>query len=175
MVAALSRNWWVLALRGVIAVLFGVAAFVWPGITLEVLILFFGAWALVDGIFAIVAAIRGQTGQPRWLLVLEGIVGILVALVAFIAPGAVALAFVFLIGAWALVTGILEIATAIYLRKEIQNEWLLALSGVLSVIFGVLIAVWPGAGALALIWLIAAYAIVFGILFIVLAFRLRAR
>jgi uncharacterized membrane protein HdeD (DUF308 family) len=175
MVDALSRNWWVLALRGAIGVLFGLLALAWPGITLEVLVLFFGAWALVDGIFAIAAALRGQTGQPRWMLLLEGVVGILVWLIAFLAPEAVALAFVYLIAAWALVTGLFEIGAAIHLRKEIENEWLLALSGVLSVVFGLLIAFWPGAAALAFVWLLGAYAIIFGILLLVLAFKLRGR
>src|SRR5438874_674268 len=136
MVSALSRNWWVLALRGAIAVLFGLAAFAWPAGVAEVLILFFGAYALIDGLFAIAAAIRGQTGQPRWMLLLEGVVGILVWLIAFLAPAAVALAFVYIFAAWALVTGLFEIGAAIHLRKEIENEWLLALSGVVSVIFG---------------------------------------
>src|SRR5712692_10172882 len=175
MVSALSRNWWVLALRGAIGVLFGLMALAWPGITLEVLVLFFGAWALIDGIFAIAAALRGQTGQPRWMLLLEGVVGILVWLVAFLAPEVVALAFVYLIGAWALVTGLFEIGAAIHLRKEIQGEWILALSGILSVVFGIVIAIWPGAAALAFVWLIGAYAIIFGVLLIVLAFKLRGR
>jgi uncharacterized membrane protein HdeD (DUF308 family) len=175
MVSALSRNWWVLALRGAIAVLFGLMALAWPGITLEVLVLFFGAWALVDGIFSIVGALRGQTGRPRWMMALGGIVGILVWVVTLLDPVAVALAFVYLIAAWALITGLFEIGAAFHLRKEMEGEWILALSGVVSVVFGLLIALWPGAAALAFVWMIGAYAIIFGVLLLVLAFKLRGR
>ena len=171
----LSRNWWALALRGLAAILFGVLAFAWPGITLFVLIIFFGAYMLVDGIFAIVAAVRAAGEEARWwLLLLEGILGVVVGLVTFFWPGLTALALLYLIAAWAIVTGIMEIAAAIRLRRELVGEWALILGGALSVLFGVLLVVIPArAGLLSLTWLIGAYAVVFGVLQVVLAFRVR--
>jgi uncharacterized membrane protein HdeD (DUF308 family) len=170
----LSRNWWALALRGVVAILFGLAAFFLPGITLAVLILLFGAYMLVDGIFAIIAAVRAEEHDTRWwLLLAEGVLGVLAGIVAFLWPGLTALALLYLVAAWAIVTGILQIVGAIRLRQEIEGEWALILGGILSVIFGVLLAVMPGVGILALIWLIGAYALVSGVLLIVLAFRVR--
>ena len=174
MIATLSRYWWVLAIRGVAAILFGVAAFVWPGITLAVLVLLFGAYALVDGIFAVIAGIATRKEQERWwMMVLEGLIGIVIGVVTFLYPNITALALLYFIAAWSILTGAFEVAAAIRLRKEIEGEWLLALAGIASIIFGVLLVIQPGAGALALIWLIGAYAIVFGILMLVLAFRLR--
>jgi uncharacterized membrane protein HdeD (DUF308 family)/sporulation protein YlmC with PRC-barrel domain len=154
--------------------LFGLAAFFLPGITLTVLILLFGAFALVDGVFAIIAAVRTRRRNERWwLLLAEGVLGVLAGIVAFIWPGLTALALLYLVAAWAIITGILEIVAAIRLRQEIVGEWALILSGVLSVIFGVLLAVLPGVGILALLWLIGAYAVAFGVLLIILAFRVR--
>jgi uncharacterized membrane protein HdeD (DUF308 family) len=175
MVIVLARNWWALALRGLFAVLFGIVAFVLPGITLGALVLLYGAYALVDGIFAIAAAVAGRDeGLPWWAMLLEGVVGIAVGVMTFAWPGITALALLYLIAAWAFVTGALEIAAAIRLRKEIRGEWLLALSGVMSVLFGVILVVNPGAGALAVVWLIGAYAIAFGVVLLVLGFRLRS-
>jgi uncharacterized membrane protein HdeD (DUF308 family) len=173
----LARNWWVLALRGLAAIVFGVLAFVWPGITLWVLVLLFGAYMLVDGIFAIVAAVRAAGREARWwLLLIEGVLGVLAGLVAFFWPGLTALALLYFIAAWAIVTGILELVGAIKLRQEIEGEWALGLSGALSVLFGVLLVVIPApAGLLSLVWLIGAYALAFGALVLVLAFRLRNR
>jgi uncharacterized membrane protein HdeD (DUF308 family) len=162
-----------LALRGLAAVLFGIGAFVWPEITLAALVLLFGAYALVDGIFAIAHAFGAGT-QFRALFVLEGIAGIAAGVVAFVWPGITALAMVYLIATWAVATGILEIIAAVELRKLIDNEWLLGLGGVASVAFGVVMALQPQAGALALIWLIGGYALVFGVLLLALGFRLRA-
>jgi uncharacterized membrane protein HdeD (DUF308 family) len=174
MVTMLARNWWVLAIRGVAAILFGIAAFVWPGITLAVLVLLFGAYALVDGIFAVIAGIAAHEEQHRWwLLILEGLAGIVIGVLTFLYPGITALVLLYFIAAWAIVTGAFEIAAAIRLRKEIVDEWLLVLAGIASMLLGILLMVLPGPGALALIWLIGAYALVEGVLLLLLAFRLR--
>jgi uncharacterized membrane protein HdeD (DUF308 family) len=171
----LARNWWALALRGLAAILFGILAFAWPGITLFVLVIFFGAYLLVDGIFAIVAAVRAAGEQARWwLLLLEGILGVVAGLVAFFWPGLTALALLYLIAAWAIVTGIMEIVGAIRLRQEMVGEWALILGGALSVLFGVLLVAIPvRAGLLSLTWLIGAYAVAFGVLLVILAFLVR--
>jgi uncharacterized membrane protein HdeD (DUF308 family) len=169
-------HWWALALRGVIAILFGLAALLRPDIALEALILLFGAYALVDGVFAIVGVFGGtRGGTPRWLLLLEGVVSILAGIIAFIFPGLTAIALLYLVAAWAVVTGLAEIATAIRLRQEIRGEWALILGGILSVLFGLLLAVLPGVGILSLIWLIGAYAVAFGVLLLITAFRVRGR
>jgi uncharacterized membrane protein HdeD (DUF308 family) len=176
MIETLVRNWWMLALRGVAAVLFGLAAFIWPSITLTVLVLLFGAYAFVDGILALLAASRlhGDMGSERWwALLVEGLVGVAAGILTFIWPSITTLVLLYLIAAWAVVTGVFEILTAIRLRKEVANEWMLALAGVASVVFGVLLAIHPSTGAVAVVWLIGAYAIVFGLLLLALAFRLR--
>jgi uncharacterized membrane protein HdeD (DUF308 family) len=172
MLTTLAEYWWTLVLRGMAAVIFGILAYVWPGITFTVLVLFFGAYALWDGVFALIAAFRTQADR-RWPLVLEGLVGIAAGVLTFIWPGAATLALLIIIGAWAIVTGIFEIVAAIRLREEIEGEWLLLVSGLLSVLFGIALAIWPAAGLVAVTWLIGAYSIVFGILLIVLGFRLR--
>lgn len=168
----LSRDWWVLALRGLAAVIFGLLAFVWPGVTLSVLVLFFGAYVLWDGIFALISGIRAD-GSRRWPLVLEGLVGIVAGVLTFIRPDAAALVLILIMAGWALATGIFEIVSAVRLRKEIEGEWLLMLTGILSVVLGIALALWPAAGALVVTWMIGAYALMFGILLIILAFRLR--
>lgn len=172
----LGKNWGWIALRGVAAVIFGVLAFAWPGATIFVLVLFFGAYALVEGILSLIAAFKLRDhGRPMWTFVVIGILGILAGVVTFLWPGITALALLALIAAWALFMGVFQIIAAIRLRKEMEHEWLLALSGVLSVIFGVFMLARPEAGALAVVWLIAAYSIAFGILLIVLGFRLKNR
>jgi uncharacterized membrane protein HdeD (DUF308 family) len=167
-----TRYWWMVALRGVAAVLVGIAVFAWPQVTLSVLVLLFGAYAVGDGVFALIYAF-GSSKPFRGARVVEGLAGIVLGVIALAWPGITTLALLYLIAAWAVVTGILEIVTAIDLRKVIENEWLLIVSGLGSVLFGVILAVQPGAGALALTWLIGGYAIVFGVLLIALAVRLR--
>jgi uncharacterized membrane protein HdeD (DUF308 family) len=170
----MRRNWWLLALRGLAAVLFGVLAFIWPGITLITLVWLFGAFALVNGILSLVLATKAPKVYPRFgSLILGGLLGILAGLLTFVMPGITALGLLILIAAWAMVTGILEIVVAIRLRKEIANEWLLVLAGIASLVFGVLLVLQPAVGALVLVWWIGAYALVFGILLLVLAFRMR--
>ena len=173
---SLAENWWLLLLRGIAAILFGILAFVWPGITLLTLIFFWGAYAIVDGVFALWSAISGKGGAEmgsRWWLALVGICGVVAGVLAFAWPGVTALVLLLFIAAWAIVTGVLQVWGAIRLRKEIEGEWLLILSGLLSVAFGLVLVAQPGAGALAVIWLIGTFAIIEGILFIALAFRLK--
>jgi uncharacterized membrane protein HdeD (DUF308 family) len=151
---------------------FGILAFAWPGITLAVLILFFGAYALVDGILGIIAAVRGDTPH-RITLLLEGVVSVLAGLAAFVLPGVTALVLLYIIAFWAIVTGVLEIVAAFRIRQAISNELGLIIGGVVSVLFGIVLIVAPGAGALAVVFLIGAYAIIFGITLLALAWRLR--
>ena len=174
MLHALAKCWWVLLLRGIAAIAFGVLAFIWPGLTLVTLVLLYGAFALVDGVLSLVAAFSGGAKPvPTWWLVVVGLIGIAAGVVTFLWPGITAILLVLFIGAWALVHGIFEIIGAIQLRKEIDNEWMLILGGLLSVLFGAVVLIAPGAGALGLVWVIAAYSIVFGILFVSLSLRLR--
>jgi uncharacterized membrane protein HdeD (DUF308 family) len=170
----LSHNWWLLALRGLSAVFFGLLTFIWPGISLFALIMLFGAFALVNGVLSIFLAVRAPKGYPRFgSLVLGGVCGIFAAILTLIWPGLTALGLLIMIAAWAIVTGILEIVAAIKLRKEIKREWLLIVSGLCSVVFGVLLMLMPGPGALVLVLWIGAYALVVGLLLIVLAFKVR--
>ena len=166
-------NWWLLALRGLVAVLFGVLAFMWPGATLITLVWLFGAFALVNGILSLVLAAKTK-GYPKvGSLIFGGLLGILAGLLAFVMPGITALGLLILIAAWAIVTGIMELVAAVRLRKIINNEWLLVLAGIASVVFGILLLFQPAAGALVLIWWIGAWALLSGILLMILAFRMR--
>src|SRR5215467_15626581 len=175
LVQALADNWWLLLLRGVVAIIFGVVAFIWPGLTLVALIFLWGAYAIVDGGIALWAAISGRGAgiAPRWWLAIVGIVGLLAGLVAFGSPGLTALVLLMFIAVWAIVIGVLEIWGAIQLRKEIEGEWWLILSGLLSIAFGVFLIARPGAGALALIWVIGVFAILHGCTLIALSLRLK--
>ena len=156
------------------AVLFGILVWVQPGISLAALVLLFGAYCMADGILGVWTALAGTKDHEYWwLLLLNGLLGIGIGLLTFLAPGITALALLFYIAIWAVATGVLEISAAIRLRKEIGNEWLLLLSGLASVVLGVLLAAQPAAGVLAVLWLIGAYAIVFGVLLLLLAFKLR--
>jgi uncharacterized membrane protein HdeD (DUF308 family) len=175
MLAEFANSWWLLLLRGVCAIAFGVVAFIWPGLSLLTLVLLYGAYALADGAFAIGAALAGRGGaMPTWWLLLVGVLGVAVGVLTFAWPGITAVALVVLIGAWAVVKGVAEIAGAISIRKHIEHEWLLVAAGLLSVLVGGFLLVAPGAGALALVWVIAAWAVAFGIVLVGLAFRVRS-
>ena len=171
----LTRIWWILAVRGAVAVIFGLLALIWPEITLLALVLVFGAYAFVDGLFALVAAFRGRqlAGGSRGWLVLEGLLGIGAGIVALIWPDITALALLWVIAFWAVLTGALEIVAAVRLRRVLDNEWMLIVAGALSILFGLILIVFPGEGAVGLVWLIGIYAIVFGIVLLGLALRLR--
>ena len=174
MLEMLSRYWWAFVVRGIFAILFGILAYAWPGITLATLVIFFGAYVLIDGILLLVKTIGnwGERGD-RWLLLLEGLLGIGIGVITLVAPGITAVVLIFYIVAWSLATGVLKIATAIRLRKEIKGEGWMILSGIASIVFAVLVMFFPGAGALGLLWLIAAYAIIFGVMLVSLGFKLR--
>ena len=170
----LAKNWWSLVLRGAVAILLGVAAFVWPGITLAALVYFFAAYAVIDGVLSLAGAMRAAEVHERWgSLLLEGLAGIFAAFVTVVWPGITALALVYVIAAWALITGIAEIAAAVRLRHHIHGEWLLGLAGIASILFGVLIAAMPAAGALAIALWVGIYLMVFGVVLVSLGFRLR--
>lgn len=168
------RSWWVLALRGIAGIAFGVLALMWPGLTLLTLVALFAAYALIGGIASVVAAIRERkVDDDWWLPLLLGLVSIGAAVAAVINPALTALVLVLVVGANALVTGVLDIVAAVRLRKQITGEWLLALNGVASVVFGALVFFYPLAGALAVVWLISIYALISGVLLLMLAFRAR--
>ncbi|MBV8531919.1 MAG: HdeD family acid-resistance protein [Candidatus Eremiobacteraeota bacterium] len=174
-VRALTRNWWMWLIRGIAAIIFGILAFLWPGATWVAIAILFGAYALVDGIFAIVAAVRAaETHERWWPFLIEGIVGIVIAGITFYDVRITLLALYWTIAAWAFLTGIFEIVAAVQLRKHIANEFWLIIGGIASIVFGVLMIWFPAAGALAIIWLISAYAIVFGIIMIAFSLRLRS-
>jgi len=175
LIETLKRHWWVPVIRGIAAIVFGIIAFVYPGLTIATLVLFFGAWVLIDGIFRIVGAIghRASDLDWGWQLVI-GIIGIIVGLLTFHAPQITALALIIYIAAWALMIGASEIVLAIKMRREIKGEWFLILMGLASIVFAVLLLWNPIAGAAAVIWLIAWYAVVLGILSIFFGFRLRS-
>jgi uncharacterized membrane protein HdeD (DUF308 family) len=174
MSGVLAQNWWAVALRGVLAILFGILAFVFTGATMLSLVLLFSAYMLVDGIFAIVAAVRAARAGERWgLLVLEGIVNIATGALAFLWPGLTVLAFVLLVAAWAIVSGGLMLGAAFRLKAD-HGRWWLALGGLVSLAYGVLLVLTPLIGAIVLTWWLGAYALVFGGTLLVLAYRLRA-
>jgi uncharacterized membrane protein HdeD (DUF308 family) len=172
MLEKIARNWWLFALRGLVAVAFGVVALIRPEQMLQALVLVFGAYALVDGVFTVIASYRYF--ERWWAVLLEGVVGIVIGLLTFFWPNITALALLYYIAAWALITGIFEIVAAIQLRRVIMGEWALILSGLLSMVFGILLFVFPAAGAVSMVWMIGVYAILFGITLIILAFRLRS-
>ena len=170
---ALAQNWWLILLKGICAIAFGVLALAWPGVTIFTLVLLYGVYALLDGVFALTAAATGNTPAPRWWLAVVGIIGIGAGILTFLWPNITALVLLLLIAFWAIATGVREIIGAIRLRKEIDNEWLLAASGLVSVLFGLLLLTRPAAGALALITVIGAFAILHGLLLVWFSLRLR--
>lgn len=175
MLNMLTAKWWVLLVRGIAAVLFGIAAFVWPALTIGALIIMFGAFALVDGVFAVFSAIvHRKDADYWWATALQGVLGIIFGILVLMMPAMTAVVLLFWIAAWAIVTGVFEIISAIRLRKEIEGEVWMIIGGVLSVLFGIYAFVRPGAGALAIIWVIAIYAILFGITLIMLSFEVRS-
>jgi uncharacterized membrane protein HdeD (DUF308 family) len=176
MLNPLSRHWWAFLARGLCAVAFGVLTWVWPGITIRVVMVAFSAFALANGILSISKAVDSwDEKDDRWLFVLEGILGIGFAIITLFAPKVTAVALLFYIATWTLAMGLMEIVIAIRLRKEIEGEFWLFLAGLVSVVFAVLLLVFPGRGILGLVWLLATYAVVLGILLVILAFRLLAQ
>ncbi|WP_036348213.1 HdeD family acid-resistance protein [Microvirga sp. BSC39] len=175
MSSLLAQNWWAMALRGVFAIVFALIAFFSPGATILSLVLFFSAYMLVDGVIGIVSGIRAASNNQRWgLLILEGILNILVGIIAFIMPGLTVLFFVTLVAVWSLITGVLMIVAAFKLNPEYGRGWLI-FSGIVSVLFGIALLIAPLVGAVVLTWWLGAYALVFGIGLLVLAFKLKGR
>ena len=174
MLELMSRYWWALILRGLAAVIFSVLTFVLPGVTLQVLILMFGAYMLVDGVFRVAAALGGRRSSSHWgLMLLHGLLGIGLGIFTWIAPGVTAVALLVYIAIWAVITGVLEIVAAIRLRHEIRGELWLGLGGLLSIAFGAMVLLFPLAGALSMVWMLAGYAMAFGVSMVVLGVRLR--
>lgn len=170
----LFEKWWVLLLRGLVSIAFAALIWMQPAITLKAMIILFGAFALVDGVLGVWTALSSRKDRNNWwVLMLWGLVGIGIGIITFVAPAVTALALLFYIAIWAIVSGVLEIIAAVKLRKEIQGEWLLGLAGLLSLVFGILLIMHPGAGVLAVLWLIAAYALILGVLMVILAFKVR--
>jgi uncharacterized membrane protein HdeD (DUF308 family) len=173
MAAILIGNWWALAVRGVVAILFAIIAFIKPGITAEVVILLFGAYAFIDGIFALVAALRAARRHGRsGALLLEGILNIVIGIIVFLLPGPALVALIYLIALWAIITGVALMAAGIALIR-LSGEWLLVVSGLLSILLGIVLVVQPAAGVVALSWWLGAYALLFGIALLSAAFRIR--
>lgn len=173
--SAFRAHWWVLLIRGIAAVLFGLIALFWPGLTAYALLIAFGAFALVDGLFAIATAFRRKSFDEQWWVWLaEGTLSVIIGLMAFFWPVATALAFVFWIAIWAMIAGVLRIVAAIRLRHQIEGEWALGLSGLLLAIWGGLLAALPAAGILSLTWLFGAFSLAIGVVLILLSLRVKA-
>ena len=172
--AQMARSWWAFVLRGVIAVLFGVLAFVYPGVTLEALVLLFAFWALFDGVLALIGSVgAAEAHEPWWPLVLIGLLGVAAGLLTLRWPGITALALLFVVAYWSIFRGVLEIVAAVRLRNLIPGEVWLILAGIASIAFGVLLVIYPGTGLLAVIWLVGIYAVIFGIAQVMLGLRLK--
>jgi uncharacterized membrane protein HdeD (DUF308 family) len=169
----LARNWWAVVLRGVVAILFGMMAWIWPGVTLGALVFLWGCYAFADGVLALISAFSGASRTPWWALGLIGIVSIGAAMVAFVYPGLTAVGLLYVIALWAIVTGVLAVAAAFDLRREIEGEFWLGLAGIVSMMFGAFLIARPGIGGLAVVWMIGSYAVVFGVMLVALGLRAR--
>jgi len=167
---ALAKQWWVLLVRGILALLFGIVAVALPSLTLLALVMLFGVYVLLDGMVVLWVGV----GARAWWLVIVGILGLIAGILAFVYPSITAVALLCLIAAWAIVRGMFEIIAAIQLRKEISNQWTLIIGGIVSILFGVVLVARPSVGALAMVWVIGVFALVFGVAMIVLSFQLRA-
>jgi uncharacterized membrane protein HdeD (DUF308 family) len=176
MIKLLSKSWWALAIRGVVAILFGILSLLLPALTLEFLILLFGAYALLDGISnAVSAIVNRKHDRAWWWFLLAGLAGVIVGILTFTLPGLTAIMLVYFIAIQVFIIGVTEIAAGIALRKDISGEWLMIIKGILSALFGLVLFIAPGAGALAMILMIGVYAILAGVLLILVAFRLRGQ
>jgi uncharacterized membrane protein HdeD (DUF308 family) len=174
LVSILHRSWWLLLLRGLAAIAFGLLVWFRPGISLALLLLMFGVYTLVDGVLGIWAALAGRRDHEHWwVLLLVGLLGVVVGVLTFVAPGVTAMALLFYIALWAIGTGTLQIIAAVRLRKEIEGEWMLILAGLAAAVFGVVLIARPAIGVLTLLWLIASFSVLYGALLVVLAFRVR--
>jgi uncharacterized membrane protein HdeD (DUF308 family) len=174
LIVSLGRFWWAVLLRGIIAIIFGLIALLWAEFATIALVLIFGIYALAEGVILVANSWTNRTTNPRWWVpFIEGLAGITAGFLVFFLTDFAAFVIIYLIAVWALITGILEVITAIRLREEIQNEWALALSGILSVVLGILLIIWPAMGILAVIWAVGLYAVLFGLLMIYLAFKIR--
>jgi uncharacterized membrane protein HdeD (DUF308 family) len=174
MLSLVSRDWWVHAVRGIAAILFGIMALIWPGPTLAVLILLFGAYAFVDGVVLLVALARGDVlaRSHKWTTGLMGVLGIVISVATLMWPGLTALTLLYLVAFWAITMGILQIVAAIEFRREIDGEFFVVLGGILSIVFGGLLAAFPGTGLLSLVWLVGFWAELFGFSSLGIAYRL---
>lgn len=176
MFTLIANNWRLYVLRGILAVFFGLMALFWPGLTLDLLILVFGFYAILEGILAIITAfLRRERSSYWWLLFLEGLTGMAIGVFALLWPALTAIVLLVFIAAWALLTGSIEIAAAVQLRKQIKGEWLLGTSGILSILIGLILLVNPSSGALALVWVIGLYAVLFGSLMVILGVKVKNR
>jgi uncharacterized membrane protein HdeD (DUF308 family) len=167
----LADHWWAVLLRGIAAIVFGVMAFAWPGLTIALLVLIWGAYALIDGVFSLVAGVRAKYGA----LIVLGLLGIAAGVVTFFWPGVTAITLLWIIAFWAIFSGVMQIAAAIRLRKEIQGEWIMILSGICTIALGALLMLYPSAGAVSIAWLIASFAVAWGVLLVFLSLKLKGR
>jgi uncharacterized membrane protein HdeD (DUF308 family) len=176
MLGLVARDWWVFALRGIAALVFGILAFIWPETTLTVLVFLFGAYVLVDGVSLLVALVRGDDVARRhgWAVAIMGVLGIVAGVVTFVWPGLTALSLLYLVAFWAIATGAFQVIAAIQLRKELDNEFWMALGGIASIVFGALLVASPGTGLISLVWLVGIWSVVFGVSSLALAYRLHA-
>ena len=174
MLGLVARDWWVFAIRGIAALVFGALAFIWPETTLTVLVFLFGAYVLVDGASLLVALVRGDALARRhaWAVGIMGVLGIVAGIATFASPGLTALSLLYLVAFWAIAMGTFQVVAAIALRREIDGEFWMALGGVASIVFGAFLVAFPGSGLLSLVWLVGIWSVVFGVSSLGLAYRL---